>query len=103
MLSPSFWVGLLIVVAVVHVAVKWSQREDPTRTLGDELRAALDVKGRCGRWAQARRERRLPLRPVDDLPPPGLQPLIPSPRVVALEVQRGVRELELWLGQQKAS
>ena len=39
----------------------------------------------------------LPPTPADDLPPPNLTPLIPSPRLVAREFERGLRELTLYL------
>ena len=43
------------------------------------------------------RQRPLPATPPDDLPPPNLSPLIPSPRLVAREFERGLRELTLYL------
>ena len=48
----------------------------------------------------ARRSRRLPTPPPDDQPPPNLAPLIPSPRVIASEFERGLRELTLYLAVQ---
>ena len=50
-----------------------------------------------------RRLRRLPPRPVADQPPAGLPPLLDSPRVVAKECERGLRELEEWLADQAAA
>lgn len=47
-----------------------------------------------------RRQRPLPPPPADDLPPTGLAPLIPSPRVIAHECERGLRELTLFLAAQ---
>jgi hypothetical protein len=44
-----------------------------------------------------RRSRPLPMPPADDLPPAGLTPLIPSPRAIASEFERGLRELTLFL------
>ena len=38
--------------------------------------------------------------PSDDLPPPGLSPLIPSPRALASEFERGLRELTFFLAVQ---
>jgi hypothetical protein len=49
---------------------------------------------------QLRRARRLPAPAPDDLPPAGLAPLIPSPRVIATEFERGLRELTLFLAVQ---
>jgi hypothetical protein len=49
---------------------------------------------------QARR-RRLPAPPPEDMPPPNLAPLIPSPRVIATEFERGLRELTLYLHVQR--
>ncbi len=46
------------------------------------------------------RPRQLPSRPADDLPPAGLSPLIPSPRAIASELERGLRELTLFLAVQ---
>ena len=46
------------------------------------------------------RTRRLPAPPPDDMPPPDLAPLIPSPRVIATEFERGLRELTLFLAVQ---
>lgn len=50
-----------------------------------------------------RQLRRLPPRPVADQPPAGLLPLLDSPRVVAKECERGLRELEEWLADQAAA
>ena len=55
-----------------------------------------------GRPRLERRLRALPPRPVADQPPPGLRPLLDSPRVVAQECRRGLRELEEWLAEQAA-
>ena len=52
---------------------------------------------------QALREagrRRLPAPAPEDLPPPNLTPLIPSPRVIATEFERGLRDLTLYLAVQ---
>ena len=53
--------------------------------------------------ARALREagrRRLPAPPPEDMPPPNLTPLIPSPRVIATEFERGLRELTFYLAVQ---
>ena len=47
------------------------------------------------------RTRALPVPPPDDRPPAGLAPLIPSPRALASEFERGLRELTLFLAVQK--
>jgi hypothetical protein len=47
------------------------------------------------------RSRALPPTPPEDRPPAGLAPLIPSPRVLASEFERGLRELTLFLAVQK--
>jgi hypothetical protein len=47
-----------------------------------------------------RRERPLPVTPADDVPPAGLPPLIPTPRALASEYERGLRELTLFLAVQ---
>lgn len=47
------------------------------------------------------RTRAMPVTPPDDLPPTGLTPLIPSPRALASEFERGLRELTLFLAVQK--
>jgi hypothetical protein len=44
--------------------------------------------------------RRLPAPPPEDMPPPNLTPLIPSPRVIATEFERGLRELTFYLAVQ---
>jgi hypothetical protein len=44
-----------------------------------------------------RRSRALPTRPPEDRPPAGLTPLVPSPRAIASEFERGLRELTLFL------
>jgi hypothetical protein len=44
-----------------------------------------------------RARRVLPSPPPDDLPPPGLRPLIPSQRALASEFERGLRELTFFL------
>ncbi len=56
-----------------------------------------------GRPRLERRLRRLPARPLADQPPAGLPPLLDSPRVVAQECERGLRELEEWLADQAAA
>jgi hypothetical protein len=47
------------------------------------------------------RARVLPVPPPDDQPPAGLAPLIPSPRALASEFERGLRELTFFLAVQK--
>jgi hypothetical protein len=47
-----------------------------------------------------RRTRALPAPPPDDMPPADLPPLIPSPRALASEFERGLRELTLFLAVQ---
>jgi hypothetical protein len=47
-----------------------------------------------------RRTRALPEPPPEDLPPAGLTPLIPSPRAIASEYERGLRDLTLFLAVQ---
>ena len=47
-----------------------------------------------------RRARQLPAPPPEDMPPPNLAPLIPSPRVIATEFERGLRDLTLFLAVQ---
>lgn len=42
-----------------------------------------------------------PRLPRADQPPAGLAPLVPSPRVVAEEAQRGLRDLQAWLADQR--
>ena len=49
---------------------------------------------------RSERRRRLPEPPPEDLPPPNLPPLIPSPRVIATEFERGLKELTLYLAVQ---
>jgi hypothetical protein len=44
-----------------------------------------------------KRSRPLPAPPPEDMPPAGLAPLIPSPRAIASEFERGLRELTLFL------
>ena len=44
--------------------------------------------------------RRLPAPAPEDMPPPNLTPLIPSPRVIATEFERGLRELTFYLAVQ---
>lgn len=46
------------------------------------------------------RVRQLPSTPADDLPPVGLTPLIPTPRAMASEYERGLRDLTLFLATQ---
>jgi hypothetical protein len=101
-LSPLLLVGLLVVAVAVHVALQRSGPDEPV-SWQDGVRRLSALRGRWRRSAQARRARRLPPRPVADRPPAGLTPLLASPRVVALEVTRGVRELEDWLAEQDAA
>jgi hypothetical protein len=44
-----------------------------------------------------RRSRPLPAPAPEDMPPAGLAPLIPSPRAIASEFERGLRDLTLFL------
>lgn len=44
-----------------------------------------------------RRGRALPPPPPEDRPPAGLKPLVPSPRAIASEFERGLREITLFL------
>lgn len=67
--------------------------------------AQLRVRAAGGsqRSTRPRLDRRLRRRPVPDaadLPPAGLAPLLDSPRLIALECARGIRELEQWLADQ---
>lgn len=80
-------VGILVVVACVQHA-----RSQGMRSPG---LAALRPKRLL-----RRRPRPLLQPPADDLPPAGLKPLIPSPRVIAHECERGLRELTLFLAAQ---
>jgi hypothetical protein len=48
-----------------------------------------------------RRERALPSPPPEDQAPAGLPPLIPSPRAIASEYERGLRDLTLFLAIQQ--
>jgi hypothetical protein len=41
-----------------------------------------------------------PAPPLDDQPPAGLTPLIPSPRALATEFERGLRDLTFFLAVQ---
>jgi hypothetical protein len=47
-----------------------------------------------------RPSRALPEPLPDDLPPAGLKPLIPTPRALASEFERGLRDLTLFLAVQ---
>lgn len=47
-----------------------------------------------------RRTKTLPAPHPEDAPPAGLAPLIPSPRALASEYERGLRELTLYLAGQ---
>lgn len=76
-------VGTLVIVACVQHA-RTEQWEAPG------LRSLLP----------RRRQRPLPAPPAADLPPAGLPPLIPSPRVIAHECERGLRELTVFLAAQ---
>jgi hypothetical protein len=51
-------------------------------------------------FAGLRRTKTLPAPPPEDTPPAGLAPLIPSPRALADEYERGLRELTLFLAGQ---
>jgi hypothetical protein len=67
-------------------AALWRRRQDARR-----------------RRVQQARQRALPPLPAADTPPPGLAPLVPSPRTVRLEAARGIRDLESWLADQPAA
>ncbi|MDT7572559.1 MAG: hypothetical protein QOE05_2733 [Actinomycetota bacterium] len=47
-----------------------------------------------------KRTRPLPVPPPEDMPPAGLAPLIPTPRAIASEFERGLRDLTLFLAVQ---
>lgn len=80
-------VALVISAAITQARVSHAAGETPV----------------LGRPRLERRLRRLPPRPPADQPPAGLPPLFDSPRVVALECERGLRELEEWLADQAAA
>jgi hypothetical protein len=80
---------IALVVSAVIAQVRVSKADGGARVLG---RPRLE-----------RRMRRLPLRPLADQPPVGLAPLLDSPRVVAAECERGLREIEEWLADQAAA
>ena len=77
-------VGILVIVACVQHARTQEWKAPGLRSLRPR-----------------RRQRPLPVPPADDLPPEGLSPLIPSPRVIAHECERGMRELTLFLAAQQ--
>ena len=84
---------VLLMVALVASAVIAQARQQ----------AAAGDAPVLGRPRLERRLRRLPPRPLDDQPPVGIGPLLDSPRVVATETERGIRELEQWLAGQSSS
>ena len=87
-------VVLLGVLLVLAIAVKAATRSEDRETR--RVRPpSLDRAWRTRR--EQSRRRRLPLRPAADQPPADLRPLVPSPRLVAQEAARGIRELEDWL------
>lgn len=96
---------LLLVLVVLYLAAR--------RRAGAPADGGIGRPDIVGVWRsreQARRrrrelgrQRRLPPLPADDAPPPGLVPLVPSPRTVRVEAARGIRELEDWLAEQTAA
>ena len=84
---------VLLMVALVVSAVIAQARQQ----------AAAGDSPVLGRPRLERRIRRLPPRPLDDQPPQGLAPLFDSPRVVASETERGIREIEEWLAGQASA
>ena len=77
-------VSLVVVVAVVTA---WTQ-----------------VSSRPGRRTRVHRSaRRRPLLPEGHRPPPGLGPLSPSERFLRQEAARGLRELQLFLLDQRTA
>ena len=87
-------VVLLGVLLVLAIAVKAAVGKEDRGTPGVRP-PSLDRAWRARR--EEGRRRRLPVRPAADQPPADLRPLVPSPRVVAAEAARGIRELEDWL------
>jgi hypothetical protein len=61
------------------------------------LQHARSQGWRAGGLRSLRRSRPLPAPPPDDMPPAGLSPLIPTPRAIASEFERGLRDLTLFL------
>jgi hypothetical protein len=83
--------GVLLVLAIAVQAATVHEDRSPRSVRPPSLDRAWR-----SRREQSRR-RRLPLRPAVDQPPADLRPLVASPRLVAQEAARGIRELEDWL------
>jgi hypothetical protein len=78
---------LLLVVSVLVLAACLQQaRTEGWKAPGLKLRRA---------------PRPLPAPPPEDQPPAGLTPLVPSPRAIASEFERGLRDLTLFLAVQR--
>jgi len=96
--------ALAVVIVVLVVAgwfsvclrlVAWQvARGQGVQSMG--LRSARDVRTRLPR------QRSRPALPEGHRPPPGLGPLSPSERFLTQEASRGLRELQLFLVDQRA-
>jgi hypothetical protein len=91
----------LVLFAIAFGAARQAGSVEPSRPDISALWRQREAQ-RARRREQAR-QRRLPPLPEQDAPPPGLAPLVPSPRAVRVEAARGIRELEDWLADQTSA
>jgi len=94
--AVSLVVVLAVVTAWAHVCVH----------LGRWERARVHRHSTAGSPARVRpfaRRRRRPLLPEGHRPPPGLGPLSPSERFLRQEAARGLRDLQLFLLDQRTA
>ena len=90
--------SLVVVAAVVAVVVRLCLR------VGDSYAGRGPDGGGADRPERRPRGQRLrPLLPEGHRPPPGLGPLSPSERFLTAETTRGLRELQMFLVDQRAA
>ncbi len=89
-------VALLVFCSVVGRLARWNLQRSPV-----EPEPTPSPAARAWAAARARRAPVVPSLPAGHRPPAGLGPLSPSERFLQAETTRGLRELELFLLEQR--
>ncbi|MCW2606623.1 MAG: hypothetical protein JWO60_1316 [Frankiales bacterium] len=91
--------ALAVFASVVGRIADWNARRFPADS--DEVEAVPSPASRAWSVARTRRAPAAPSLPEGHRPPTGLGPLSPSERFLQTEASRGLRELQLFLLEQK--
>lgn len=89
--------GLLVFVSVVGRIADWNaERHDDA-----EVEPVPSPASKAWQAVRARRRPAAPALPEGHRPPDGLGPISPSERSLRTETDRGLREIQLWLLEQR--